>query len=423
MSASLRLEVPRASDDCRWLVGVSVSPRCDRVSAALVCVRGTGLAAAVEVLGTQTRSIPHETTALFGALSNAVPCAVTSLASLRTQLTDHEATTIQELLASQGMASGRVLAVGVHDPGLWELHRGEAAGYLGLCDPARLAETTGLNVLDAFPARDLAVGGQGGPIGALAEWLLLGDPLRNRVLLDLGHTIRLSYLPTTRIERAVSRVLSFEVGPGFDLLDLLTQRLSGGQHRFDPGGRLAVQGKRIKELVDHWMHDSYFDCPPPRWHPHGVRPERFLADALTMAVAADWSVRDLLCTATHFIAEMIAQTLGRRLPEDAAIDEIIVTGGGQHNGLLLHEIGRLTALPLKRLDELSMPAIALGSASAALLAVLYLDQIPANPTSITNAATPRVLGRLTGGSPQSWQTLLQTCASGNSAFRPLRAAV
>ena len=52
-----------------------------------------------------------------------------------------------------------------------------------------------------------------------------------------------------------------------------------------------------------------------------------------------------------------------------------------------------------------------------------LDQVPANPTSITKAATPRLLGRLTGGSPQNWQLLLETCAGSSAALRPLRAAV
>ena len=52
-----------------------------------------------------------------------------------------------------------------------------------------------------------------------------------------------------------------------------------------------------------------------------------------MAVEFDWSVRDLLCTATHFLAQAIAQARARRLPEDAAVDEVVVTGGGQFNGM------------------------------------------------------------------------------------------
>jgi anhydro-N-acetylmuramic acid kinase len=408
--------------DRRWLVGVLVSSKCDRATASLVGVQGRGLTARADIIGAARRDIPGEITGLFNALANATPCAVTSLASLRTQLAQHEAAVVHELLKSQNMPPAKILAAGIHDPGIWEFARGEPVGYLSLCDPAQLAETTGLNVIDAFPARDLAVGGLGGPIGALAAWLLLGEPLRNRVLLDLGRTVRLTYLPAFRRERSDERILAFEVGPGSSLLDRLAQQLTGGQHRCDIGGRLAVQGHRIEELADHWLRDSYFDCPPPRWHPRGVKPERFLADATHMAMAADWSVRNMLCTATHFIAEMVARTLTRRLPEDAMIDEVLITGGARHNGMLLREIGRLTGLPLVQVSDLPIPDDALESATIAMLAALHVDETPANRPSITKAREPRLLGRLTAGTPQSFQLLLESC-NGNLAVRPLRVAV
>jgi anhydro-N-acetylmuramic acid kinase len=399
-----------------------VAAKCNRVSAALMDIQGHGLNAVAAVIGVRSAAVPRDTALLFATLSQGSPCAIMSLVTLRTQLTAIEARLVFDLLESLGVAADDVMAIGVDDPGLWDYSRGEPTGYLGLCDPSRLAEATGMNVIDSFPARDVAGGGCGGPLTALPVWVLLRDHLRNRVLLDLGRTVRLTYLPASSVERAETDILAFEVGPGASLLDSLAQRLSGGQQPFDPGGRLAVQGKRIPELIEHWMADPYFECPPPRWHPRGVRPERFLTDGVQMAVASDWSVRDLLCTATHFVAEMTARTL-QRLPKATGIDEIIVTGGGQHNGLLLHEIGRWTKLPLLRLEELHISGDAWEAAAAALLAMLHLDRVAANPTSITKTASPRLLGRLTGGSPQNWQMLLDACAGGSSATRPLRVAV
>jgi hypothetical protein len=55
--------------------------------------------------------------------------------------------------------------------------------------------------------------------------------------------------------------------------------------------------------------------------------------------------------------------------------------------------------------------------------MLHLDQVPANPTSITRTGTPRLLGRLTCGAPQNWQLLLESCAGGSLSLRPLRTAV
>ena len=423
MATLLRFDMPHAGDGRRWAVGVLVSSRCTRLAAAVVAAAGRGLDAQVDVAGAITAEVPKETAARFGPLANGGSAAVGSLAVLRSQLAEVQASVVSELLGSMGIAPSRVLAVGVQDPGLWKFGRSGPSGYLGLCDAAGLAESTGLNVIDAFPARDLARGGQGGPVTPVAQWVVLRHPQRSRVLLDLGRTVRMSYLPALASENAASRILSFDVGPGTCLLDLLAERLTGGQDRHDPGGRLAAQGRRISELIDHWFADPYFDRPLPRWHPRGVRPERFLTDALQIAVDSGWSVRDLLCSATHFIAETVALALRRRLPEDAQIDEIVVTGGGQQNGMLLREIGRTTQVPLVRTGELNVPGEALGPATIAVLALLYLDQVPANQTAITGTEVPRLLGRLTPGSPQSWQRLLQTTAGSSPAPRPLRSAL
>jgi anhydro-N-acetylmuramic acid kinase len=426
MAGILRFEQSRAGDGRRWFAGVLVSSQCAEVSAALLAISGQGLDARVHVAGCKTLAVPRETSALFNPSLCATAYSAGILAALRVQLAEVQAALVGNLLAEGGIAPGRILALGVHDPGLWRLDRGSATGssiYLGLCDAAKLTEATGLCVLDAFPARDVAQQGLGGPVTALAEWVLLRDPGRGRVMVDLGRTARMSYLPAESVANASARIVSFDVGPGMRLLDLLAHKLTNGQHAFDPGGRLAVQGRQIPELIEHWLRDPYFDGPLPRWHPRGVRPERFLGDAVQMAVQRGWSVRDMLCSATHFVAEAIARAVRKRIPDDAVIDEIIVTGDGQHNGLLLREIGRLTQLPLARLGDLPFPEEALGPARIGLLAMFYLDQVPANPTAITGADVPRLLGRLTPGSPQNWQQLLLSATGAAPAFRPLRSAV
>jgi anhydro-N-acetylmuramic acid kinase len=281
-----------------------------------------------------------------------------------------------------------------------------------------------MNVVDAFPGRDVARGGQGGPLAAVAEWLLLRSPRRNRLLVDLGRTLRMTWMPKTAPGRSLPGLLSFDVGPGMRLLDLLAERLTGGEHRFDPGGRLAVQGRRIGELIDRWLTEPYFRRSLPRWHPRGVRAERFLLDALQLAVRHEWSVRDLLCTATHFVAELVPWTIRHRLPQDAAVEEVVLSGGGQQNGMLLREIAaRLPDAPVARIHEHGIASEALGPACAGLLAFFHLDQVPANGPEVTGTEVARVLGRLTPGSPQSWQRLLTEMSGSKPAVRPLRSAL
>ena len=423
MARLLRFDRSHAEPPRRWVVGLLTSPRCERMTAAVISASDRGLQIRVDVAGVLQAELPREATRLFDALASKKGASAGSLASLRASLVDLQAPLVLDLLAESGVAPGRVLAVGVHDPGLWKSEDNDPTGYLGLCDPARLAEATGLNIIDAFPARDVACGGLGGPVTALAQWMLLKNPQTARVLLDLGRTIRLTYLPAENTRNATGRILAFEVGPGTILLDRLAEQLTAGEQRFDPGGRLAVQGRQIPELLDHWLTDTCFVHPLPRWHPRGVRPERFLTDSMQMAVDNGWAVRDLLCSATHFLAETVARTFSRRLPRDAHVEEIVVTGGGQHNGLLLHEIGRRTGQPIVHLDELGLSDAALGPAAIAMLTLFHLDEVPANQTSVTGTEVPRVLGRITPGSPQSWQRLLHSLTGNQPEARALRSAM
>jgi anhydro-N-acetylmuramic acid kinase len=424
MPRYLRFEGPPGTDPRRWTIGLVVSSACNHLDAALLTATGGGLALETEVAGMKRVQGCGEAASLFANLAAATPTAGNSFAVLREQLAEAEAVLVHELLAEADVSPHRVLAVAVHDPGLWQLGKSCPGGYLGLCDAARLAELTGLSVIDAFVDRDLALGGQGGPLTAVAQWLLLRLKDRAQVLLDLGRTTRMSYLPAAADPGAMARILSFDVGPGTRLLDLLTSRLTGGQHHFDPGGRLAVQGRRIGELIEHWLADPYFERPLPRWHPQGVRPERFLTESLQMAVEREWSIRDLLCSATHFVAETVVRAFRRRLPEDANVGQILVTGGGQLNGMLLREIAaRLPEIPLVRIGELGINREALDATAVAVMGLMFLDQVPANPTSVTGAELPRVLGRITPGSPQNWQRLLQGLTGSRPVVRPLRSAM
>jgi anhydro-N-acetylmuramic acid kinase len=408
----------------RWTIGLVVSPGGGRLDGAAIAGYGKGVDLRAEAHASDSIMIPQDTVDLLSqTIRGSGGFSMESLIRLREELGEVQAELIARLPQKAGISPSRIVAVSVHDPGCWFGSSG-SPGYIGLCDPARLAELTGMNIIDAFAARDLAARGQGGPISALAKWFLLKDRKKNRALLDLGHTIELGFFPADSDSMASGRVLAFEVGPGMRLLDHLARQLTGNEHDFDPGGRLAVQGRKIEPLLEHWLADSYFDRPLPRWSPRGVQPERFLNEAVQMAVDNDWSVRDLLCTATHLLAESIALALRRCLPEEDSIDELILTGGGRHNGMLLRELSaRVPDIKLLGCDELGFSEREIEPSAVALLAHFYLDQIPGNSTSITGTDLPRVLGRLTPGSPQNWRRLFSQLSDATPTMRPLRAAM
>jgi len=426
MKRALRSGKTQNDEGLRFALGLQVGSGCRRLGAALVSAEGRGLDARVAVRATSHVDVPDETARLYRQLA----CPATAGASaeaiiqLRMELAEIQSRSVAELLPAAVGAGEGLLIVGVDDPGLWATVSGQASGQIGLCDAARLAELTGENIIDALPARDLALGGQGGPILALPQWILLSAPDETRLVVDLGRTTRMSLLPARCEPSATGRLLSFDVGPGMELLDALARQLTNQARAFDAGGHLAVQGRRIDALLEHWLADPLFERPLPRWHPRGVRVERFLNEAIQMALERDWSVRDLLCTATHLVAESIARAVRCRLPGDLSVGRVVLTGGGCQNGMLLAELAaRLPEIPLTPTEEMGIPDGALGPACVAVLAICHVDQLPGNPPGVTGAGAPRVLGRLTPGSPQNWRRLVGQMASVPPALRTLRSAI
>ncbi|MEX2187434.1 MAG: anhydro-N-acetylmuramic acid kinase [Pirellulales bacterium] len=405
----------------RSVLGVVISSGCRRVSAALVSVLGRGLECRPHVVGHLVEPLGGEVESLYRNICNGRETHPGAPSTLANHLAAAAANVVQRLASRSGDAADRALAIGVYDPGLWDLTTGRRA-YAGLCDAAQLADTTGYPVIEGFASRDLAQGGLGGPLLGLPIWMLMRRSDRAAAFLDIGRTVRLTYVPQFEA-RAANRVLSFDVGPGTSLLDRLAEQLTYGEHTFDPGGKLAVQGRQIPDLVEHWLKDPYFERPLPRWHPLGCRHEQELTETVRMAIDAGWSVRDLLCTACHFIAETTARAIRHRLPADDA-RELIVAGGGQQNGMLLGSLAsRLSGWRISRAVDLGLADAAIDPAAAALLAMLHVDHTPANPMSLTGASSPRVLGRLSPGSPSRWHRLLSEMAAHRPAMMSLRSAV
>ncbi len=429
MMGNIRLDGPHGDAEYRHWIGTSVSTDCRRLTSVLLTSIGAATRLRAEVTSAFASELRPETSAMLGRLTgvrpdSTGPCAAEVAPTVRAQLAEAVAVSVHQTLRDVSPAESNVWAIGVGGPGLWSSAPREPSGYLSLCDPARLAEQTGLNVIGGFPARDMALGGLGGPLDPLAKWLLLRSIDESRILLDLGRTFRITYLPADRGPATAADVLAFDVGPGMSLLDLLTRRLTNGEQTFDAGGRLAVQGRRIPELVDHWLSHDYFRNPPPRWNPYGVSPKAFLDDALRLALERGWTIRDVLCSATHFVADTVALAFDQMPPDAVESDRILLTGGGQSNGMLLREIGsRLPQANLTRVEQRGINSDTLDAASAALLAALHLDQVPANLPAVTGAENGRVLGQLTPGSPQTWQRLIEQLGGRRSAIRPLRSAL
>jgi 1,6-anhydro-N-acetylmuramate kinase len=194
----------------RWIIGLRVGAGCRSLRAVLVGVEGRGLASRPEVFATISAGLSPQIRRSFSRLRRRRRTLPGESPLLAAQLAEGQAALLDAFAAQIAPVWDRVLAVAVDDPGVWS----QAGGLTvrgGLCDAPRLAELSGLNVIDDFSGRDLAQDGRGRPLAPLPYWILLHDLQRTRLLVECGASVRSTLLPASRDVSGASGLLSFVI--------------------------------------------------------------------------------------------------------------------------------------------------------------------------------------------------------------------
>jgi anhydro-N-acetylmuramic acid kinase len=398
----------------RWLIGLSSGSTVDGVDAALLEAQGAGLELRVRLAHAAYQPYPRDLRDLIRRLGTGqVPVRQVSLAH---RLLGETFAAAARLVADGASFSlQNVQCLGCPGHMTWHEPEGRVPSSLTLGMAAVVAERTGVTTVSDFSARDLAVGGQGVPLTALIDHLLFHDPAEGRVLIHLGGMATVVWLPPGGQAR---RVIGFQAAPCNLLLDGLMGRLTGGRETYDAGGKHAVQGRCLEPLLERWLAHPALQRRPPRFVQPGEFGEEFIAQAVAQAREMNWSLHDLLCTATHFVARAVTGGIRRALPESPA--RALLSGGGVRNGLLWHLLEQqLAGTPLERIDRHGIPSAARKAVAFGALAALTVDGVPASVPSATGAAGSRLLGSLTPGSSANWARCLAWMAAQTAPLRGL----
>jgi anhydro-N-acetylmuramic acid kinase len=400
----------------RWVIGLASGSAADEVDAALLELDGAGLDLRPRVAGALRQPYGAELRDLIRRASGPEPIEVRQISLLHRLLGESFAAAARAAADRASLSLQMVQCVGCpghtvsHDAG------GRFPSTLALGLAAVVAERCGVTTVSDFRGRDLAAGGLGVPLAALTDYLLFRRPGESRVVLHLGATARVVFLPAGGRR---SEVVGFEAGPCNVLLDGLMRRLTGGREAFDAGGKHAVQGRCVEPLLTRWLAHPYLQKRPPKCLSRHAFGDDFVEEAVREAREGGGGLHDLLCTATHFVARGVAASLGRFLPAGRPPDRVLLSGGGVRNGLLWRLLEQqLPGVPLARTDEAGVPADAPKATSFGLLAALTLDGVPANVPASTGAAGARLLGSITPGSSANWARCLAWMASQSAPPEP-----
>jgi anhydro-N-acetylmuramic acid kinase len=292
-----------------------------------------------------------------------------------------------EVAEAAGVRIEDVDLIGSH--GQTAVHHPRSAGKLGatlqIGEAAVIAERTGRPVVSDFRVRDVAAGGEGAPLVPLVDHLLFRKPGTRRALQNIGGIANV-----TLVGDSLGDLVAFDNAPGNMPLDAVARAASGGAEAFDAAGRRAARGTIDAALLADLHAHPYLALPLPK----STGRETFGKD-FVYPLLARYGARldDLLATLTRFVAEAIARSYRELLP--APPREVYVSGGGALNPTLMAHLAALLApVTVATSASLGVDPEAKEAIAFAVLANETLFGRPGNVPSVTGAAGPRVLGKI-----------------------------
>jgi anhydro-N-acetylmuramic acid kinase len=302
------------------------------------------------------------------------------------------------------VSSARVALIGSH--GQTVFHQGRPSSFLGrptastlqIGDASVIAARTGITTVGDFRPADMALGGQGAPLVPYADYLLYRHEKLGRVSLNLGGIANITVLPASA---RPAQVFAFDTGPGNMLIDALVQHFSHGRRNYDKNARLARKGRLLPALLDELMRDPYLKLAPPKSTGREYYGRSYLRKLLATGRRHRARPADLIRAATLFTALSIVDALHRFVLPRTKIRQLIVSGGGANNPLILAQLAAaLSGIEVISSAHLGIPVEAKEAYAFALLAYESFHRRPGNLPSATGASRPAILGKIAYAPPR-----------------------
>ena len=295
----------------------------------------------------------------------------------------------REVMGAAHLSPRDVRAIASHGHTLWHIppHGTWQAG-----ESAVIAERTGVDVVSDFRVRDVAAGGQGAPLVAIADQMLFAHDTEPRALQNLGGIANVSVVPP---RGGAAAVLAFDTGPGCAVIDGVVRALAPTL-AFDVDGGLAARGTVIAAALGEALAEPFFAAPPPKSTGRELFSREYIARFLHGCRASNPNARveDIAATAVALTARSIAIAYDRFAPGPLA--DVLLSGGGARNPTLVRAIRDALAPRTVRLfSEEFFRDDAKEAVAFALLGWLFLERQPGNLPSATGAQGSRILGKLT----------------------------
>ena len=372
----------------------------DAIDVALVQISPTH----PQLLAHTARPLPSALRAEILRIAEGAPATAAQISQLNFRLGHAFAEAALAALRQFRIPASRIALIGSHGQTIF--HQGRPVPFLGhptastlqIGEPAIIAARTGIPTVADFRPADIAVGGQGAPLVPFADYLLYRHAKLGRVSLNLGGIANVTVIPANATP---AQIFAFDTGPANMLLDALVARFTHGRHHFDKDARLARRGRAIPALLNELLRDPYLRQPPPKSTGREYYGAAYVQKLLALAKKHRARPADLLRTITLFTALSVVDALHGFVLPKIKIHQLIVSGGGAHNPLIMAQLAAALA-PMEVLpsSQLGIPEDAKEAYAFALLAYETWRQRPSNLPNATGATRPAILGKISYAPPR-----------------------
>ncbi|MCK4297442.1 MAG: anhydro-N-acetylmuramic acid kinase, partial [Candidatus Marinimicrobia bacterium] len=240
---------------------------------------------------------------------------------------------IKMFLAENNLSMSDIDLIGSHGQTIWHIH-GDSTLQIG--EASVLAEQFNVPVVSDFRVRDVAAGGSGAPLVPYMDYLLFKDYGRTFLVLNIGGIANFTIVPKNA--KSVDDIYALDTGPGVALIDAATFIVTDGEMTFDRDGKLAKNGKIREDILNNLMKHPYIKSPMPKSTGREVFGDHFVEEMIKSYHLNKENLCDLVATFTRFTAEAIYSNYEQFFAEKYPLDEIIVSGGGANNPVIMQHL-------------------------------------------------------------------------------------
>jgi anhydro-N-acetylmuramic acid kinase len=376
----------------------------DGIDVALARISGAPPNLNAKLLNHTTIKFPKPVQKEILSVAEQQPITAGALSQLNFRLGEIFADAARESCKRFRISTRKIALIGSHGQTIF--HQGPPVAYLGrptastlqIGEPAIIAARTGITTVTDFRPADIAQRGQGAPLVPYADYLLYRHAKLGRISLNLGGIANITVLPAAC---KPSQVFAFDTGPANMLIDALVQHFTHNRQRYDKNAAIAQTGRPLPALLDELLRDPYLKLAPPKSTGREYYGRAHVQKILATGGRHRAKPADLIRAATIFTALSVVDALNRFVLPKHKIHQLIVSGGGVKNPLILAQLAAaLAEIEVLPSSKLGIPEDAKEAFAFALLAYETFHHRPSNLPSATGARGPAVLGKISYAPPR-----------------------